>query len=131
MSIHHLFTRTRDGETSICQDRVIDPLAAIRYLINAEFNFGSMVTLVTPTEIRTKSSCMGSVDDMIFNGSEEDMREMVRLTSAFKQVCESFKESGNLVVTTKDAIFNAHANKFLDCREICYPHQQGNGHHYR
>ncbi len=113
MSIHHLFTRTRDGVASVCTDRVIDPAVALRYLITAEFGYGSKVVSVSPTEIRTTSSCMGSVDDMIFNGPEEDMRKLVRFTNLYTEALDSMIVSESRRVSTQDAVFNAHANAFI------------------
>lgn len=110
--IKHYFTRTRDGAVSVCMDRQITPQEALKYFVRAEVYYGSKMVLVTEEEVRTKSGCFGSVDDMVFSGTKADMAEIYEIARFLVEDAMAEKESVYFGYS-KDQKFNEQASEFL------------------
>lgn len=87
-AIHHLFLRSFDDsrETATCANRFITSAQALDYMVRAELAFGSQIVSLTPTQIKTRSSCMGSIDNMTFSGDSEAMRELYDLCHTYNSI---------------------------------------------
>ncbi len=116
MTIHHIFDRTFAAPdtrgTSRCMDRQLSNAEALKYFVSSELGYGSDMKEITPTQIRTESSCLGTTDKMVFSGSEEDMALLVEMASVYQGLC---KGEGTLVTFTgsRDWNFNREASLFL------------------
>lgn len=111
--IKHYFTRTRDGETSVCMDRELSKEKALQYFVDAELNYGSRLVHIGATEIKTTSSCFGCVDDMVFSGSAEDMRDLFEVAQAYAAGRNAHGTEANLFLSSRNQEFNRHATLFL------------------
>lgn len=90
-TVHHLFVRSFDDsrKTVTCADRFITPAQALDYMVRAELAFGSQIVSLTPTQIKTSSSCLGCIDNMTFSGDGEAMRELYDLCHTYNSIpCE-------------------------------------------
>lgn len=113
MTIHHVFDRITDGHRSNCLDQHLSKEAALKYLVDAELTYGSHVTHITDTKIRTFSSCFGSEDHMVFTGSKEEMAELVEIAQAYATVRSVRDGRAQPFTQSRDARFNRDATEFL------------------
>jgi hypothetical protein len=113
MTIKHVFDRTTNAEKSTCMNREISKQEALKYFVAAELQYGSRITLIDPMQIRTYSKCFGSVDEMIFSGSQEEMAELVEIARAYTATCEGQDAVEEFFTQSSDQEFNRVASEFL------------------
>jgi hypothetical protein len=81
-------TRDRDGEHFDQGTREVEPMSALRTLVQAELAFGGEITEATGTRLTVVTRVLSCVDTTIFEGSADEMAVLNQTVYFYLQACQ-------------------------------------------